>query len=298
MTTTAERITTTESHEDAFEQLAPSHPRWIANSKEAQPDPREIVSCSNGLLHLPTDSFLGHRPDFFSMASVGIDYTPDAPDPERWLSFLEELWPADRHSQRLLQEWFGLSLVQDTSYQKALFIVGPGSSGKTTIARILSALLLDDSVVCMDLPDLVSRHGMYGLIDKTTAIMEGLCLPPRGRGKKAAFRDTQSSLKKFLQILGEDPVVIERPYLRPAVVQLPTRFLVLSNVSPPGLEHADDRAWFASRVMALHLERSFKGDPLLTERLRDELPGILNWSIHGLKRLRHRGGFDDRWWAA
>jgi putative DNA primase/helicase len=39
--------------------------------------------------------------------------------------------------------------------------------------------------------------------------------------------------------------------------------------------------------------QSFYGreDPALTARLLTELPGILNWSLHGYRRLRQRGYF-------
>ena len=43
----------------------------------------------------------------------------------------------------------------------------------------------------------------------------------------------------------------------------------------------------------LVLTRSFYGreDPALTARLLTELPGILNWAVHGYRRLRQRGYF-------
>jgi putative DNA primase/helicase len=48
-----------------------------------------------------------------------------------------------------------------------------------------------------------------------------------------------------------------------------------------------------SRLIVLVLVNSFYGreDPGLTARLLNELPGILNWSLHGYRRLRQRGYF-------
>jgi len=45
------------------------------------------------------------------------------------------------------------------------------------------------------------------------------------------------------------------------------------------------------RLIVLMLTQSFYGreDPSLTARLLTELPGILNWSLHGYRRLRQRG---------
>lgn len=258
-------------------------PCWIGTARAKRPDPRELVACANGLLHLPTGEFLGKRPDYFNLTALGVDYDADAPEPVRWLRFLEDLWPDDRESHYLLQEWFGLCLVPDTSYQKALMIVGPKRSGKGTIARILNALHGEqNSVAWPSLTDLVSRFGMQGLVDKTVAIMPDLRVSGR--------LDTQQAIERFLQITGEDWVQVDRKNLPMLQAQIPVRFLLLSNL-PPRLPDAGGA--FASRVMALRLEQSFFGreDRHLTDKIATELPGILQWSIEGWKRLRERGSF-------
>lgn len=258
-------------------------PCWIGKSLDPQPPPQEIVSCANGLLHLPTMAFLGARPDYFNLTALGVAYDPNAPEPTAWLRFLDDLWPDDRDSQRLLQEWFGLCLVPDTSYQKALMIVGPKRSGKGTIARVLNALHgAQNSVAWPSLTDLVSRFGMQGLLDKTVAVMPDLRVSGR--------LDTQQAIERFLQITGEDWVQVDRKNLPMIQAQIPVRFLLLSNL-PPRLPDAGGA--FASRVMALQLESTFFGreDRFLTDRLLKELPGILRWSIEGWSRLRSRGKF-------
>jgi putative DNA primase/helicase len=56
---------------------------------------------------------------------------------------------------------------------------------------------------------------------------------------------------------------------------------------------ADASGALASRFILLTLSASFYGreDHGLTDRLLTELPGILNWSLAGLDRLRQRGHF-------
>jgi putative DNA primase/helicase len=73
--------------------------------------------------------------------SVPFDYDPNAPTPERWLTFLKELWPDDADSIKALQEFFGYVISGRTDLQKMLLLVGPTRSGKGTIARILTALI-------------------------------------------------------------------------------------------------------------------------------------------------------------
>ena len=47
--------------------------------------------------------------------------------------------------------------------------------------------------------------------------------------------------------------------------------------------------------MVLRTHKSFVGheDIRLTNRLLEELPGILNWALEGWKRLHERGRFED-----
>ncbi len=60
--------------------------------------------------------------------------------------FLKSLWPDDQQAINTLQEIFGYLITSDTKQQKIFSLVGPMRSGKGTIARILTALLGQDSV--------------------------------------------------------------------------------------------------------------------------------------------------------
>ena len=73
-------------------------------------------------------------------------------------------------------------------------------------------------------------------------------------------------------------------------MKLPTRFMFLSNEFP---RLNDASGALAGRFVILRLTQSFYGreDTSLTDRLLDELPSILNWSIEGWRRLRERGHF-------
>ena len=73
-------------------------------------------------------------------------------------------------------------------------------------------------------------------------------------------------------------------------MKLPTRFVFLTNVLP---RIPDVSGALAGRFLLLQLEQSFYGreDVTLTEKLLEELPGILLWALQGWVRLRNRGRF-------
>lgn len=259
-------------------------PCWLPNVEAAgpRPEPREIVACANGLLHIPSDRFLGKRPDYFALSASTVTYNAKARRPERWLAFLEQLWPEDDESQQLLQEWFGLTLTPDTSFQKFLLIQGPKRSGKGTIARVIDALHGKGNVAWPTMTDLTSRFGLQTMLDKALAIMPDVRISSR--------LDQGAALEVLLRITGEDTCQIDRKNLPAIQVQIPSRFMLMTNVTP---RLSDAGAAFASRALALKMEASFFGneDRHLTTKLLGEIEGILLWSLEGLRRLLERGHF-------
>ena len=70
-----------------------------------------------------------------------VRYEPNAPKPERWLSFLSELLePEDIPT---LQEYLGYCLIPSTKGQKMLLLIGKGGEGKSRIGLVMRSLLGD-----------------------------------------------------------------------------------------------------------------------------------------------------------
>jgi putative DNA primase/helicase len=256
-------------------------PAWLSQAQNGPPA-EEIAACANGLLHLPTLELLPHTPAFFTDNALDFAYQPKVPQPLRWLNFLRQLWPQDEASIGTLQEIFGLALTGDTRHQKAFLLVGPKRSGKGTIARVLRHLIGTGNTAAPTLAALGSTFGLQPLIGKRLAIISDARLG--GRADQAAIAE------RLLNISGEDVIGIDRKFLPTWTGQLQVRILILSNELP---RIADVSGALASRFIVLILTRTFYGreDHNLADRLLTELPGILNWSIAGWRRLAARGYF-------
>ena len=102
--------------------------------------------------------------------------------------------------------------------------------------------------------------------------------------------DLHAVAENLLRVTGEDDVTIPRKYLADFTAMLPTRIMVLTNEAP---RFADGSGALPSRFLVIVGTMSFYGreDPQLTAKLLAELPGILNWSLVGLRRLLDRGYF-------
>jgi len=191
------------------------------------------------------------------------------------------LWGDDLESVALLQEWMGYCLVGDTSQQKMLLLVGPKRSGKGTIGRILTRLVGAGNVAGPTTSSLAGAFGLQPLIAKSLAIVSDA----RFTGENVGV-----VVERLLCISGEDTLTVDRKFLGSITMKLPTRFMFLTNELP---RMNDASGALAGRFVILRLMHSFYGqeDPALTTKLMEELPGILLWSIDGLKRLRARGHF-------
>jgi putative DNA primase/helicase len=256
-------------------------PTWLDGTDE-RPPAAEMLALGNGLLHLPSGELYPPTPSYFGLTASEVAFDPDAPDPKHWLAFLGDLFGTDEGAITALQDWFGYVLSPDTSQQKVLFAVGPRRSGKGTIARVLTALVGRDSVANPTLASLQANFGLAPLIGKPLAFITDARLGSRS--------DQAAITERLLSISGEDALTIDRKFMPAWTGRLPTRFAIMTNELP---RISDTSGALIGRLIVLVLTRSFYGheDPALTARLLTELPGILNWSLHGYRRLRQRGYF-------
>jgi putative DNA primase/helicase len=257
-------------------------PTWLDGEDER--NPRDLIVVANGILHVPTRQLAPHDPRLFVTHGVPFAYDPDAPNPGRWLAFLQELWDEDTESIALLQEIFGYALSGDTSMQKIMLLVGPTRAGKGVIANTLTAMVGRQNFGAPTLAGLTTNFGLQDLIGKTLAVVADARLGPKANVAALAER--------LLSISGEDALTVDRKYREPWTGRLGARFLLLTNELP---RFSDASGALAKRFLVLVLQKSFYGreDPALLRKLLPELPGVLNWALDGLDRLGAQGHFTE-----
>ena len=256
-------------------------PCWT-NGTTVRLSANELISMTNGLLHIPTRTLLPHTPHFFCHHSLTFPFSAECDPPARWLGFLRELWDDDDSSIMALQEAMGYILGGDTSQQKIFLFVGPKRGGKGTIGRVLTGLLGAHNVAAPTLAGLCTNFGLSPLIGKPLGLISDARLSGRADGKVV--------VERLLSVSGEDSLTIDRKWREPSTGQLPTRFVVLTNELP---RLTDSSGALASRFVVFVLRNSFYGkeNPALTAELLIEAPAIFNWALEGLDRLNQRGYF-------
>ena len=252
-------------------------PFWREDVQGA-PAAQDILSFRNCLLDTGTLETSAHDPRLFVTHAASYDYDSKATCP-RWLKFLSEV--ADEATRNTLQEAIGYVLSNDTRQQKCFLIFGPRRSGKSTVLRILTALIGSKWVTSPSLSALGGNFGTESLLNKR------VCLISDARVSRGA----QGAVQALLGLVGEDNLSVPRKYKAAVETRLRARVVIATNELP---QLNDNSAAMAGRIVPLSFPNTFFGreDVGLTDALLEELSGIALWAIAGLQRLRARGHFD------
>jgi P4 family phage/plasmid primase-like protien len=215
--------------------------------------------------------------------ALAYAFQPDAGCPQ-WHAFLQRNLAGDPGTIALLQQWFGYLLLPDTSLQRFLLLVGEGANGKSVICAVVQALLGDRNVCTVPLEFFGQRFHLVETLGKLANIV-----PEVGELDKIA----EGALKAFVT---GDPMQFERKHKAPFTAR-PTARLVLATNNAPQFSDKSDGIW--RRVLLLKfavqipLEERIPGmDKAWWWGAAGELPGILNWALAGLFRLRQHQAFD------
>jgi len=240
---------------------------------------RRVVNVKNGLLDLDTMQLQPHSPEYLSTAQLDVLYNPAAKAP-KIAKFLQEV--AQSGDVALIEEIIGWLLWPDYHIHKAIMLVGPGRNGKGTLLRLITAFMGRKSISNVTLQDLVSdtfaKSDLYGKLANI-----GGDLPSKDLSDTAAFRN----------LTGGDDNRAQEKY-RPAFsFRNKAKMLFSANVLP---RSNDDTFAFYSRWILLEFLNRFvlddgTADPNLDEKLQtpEELSGLLNIALAGLKRLKANG---------
>jgi len=239
-----------------------------------------LLAVDNGLLDLDGGELQEHTADWFSTVCLPYAYNPDAACP-LWLAALAKNLEDDTERIELLQEFFGYALVHSTDAQRCLILIGEGGNGKSVVLAGLHALLGDENVSTVPLEDFGRRFAMAQTLGKLANIVAEV---------GELDRTAEGTLKAFVS---GDRMSFERKGKDPFTAR-PTARLVLSTNNLPRFADKSEGVWrrlclvpFNRRV---HEQERVPGmDKPEWWLQHGEVPGILNWALDGLKRLRANG---------
>jgi P4 family phage/plasmid primase-like protien len=260
-------------------------PAWLGDPDTAPQG--TVISVRNGLLVVDDEGaceLVPATPNWFDAVCIPVEYDPAATAP-KWDEFLARNLEGDAERIALLQEWFGYCLTPNTGMQKFLLMVGRGCNGKSVACGALRALLGKDNVSHVPLERFGDRFSLYGTLGKLANIV-----PEIGEIEKVA----EGQLKAYTS---GDPMPFEPKYAR-AVQAVPTARLVFATNNLPRFLDRTDGIWRRVLLLpfrvAISPEEKVPGmDQADWWAKQGQLPGMLNWALAGLKRLRRQRRFTD-----
>jgi P4 family phage/plasmid primase-like protien len=254
-------------------------PIWLEGYADSKPAASKLISLMNGIFHLEDSILLPHSLAFFTQNSLPFEYKPTSQCPT-WMKFLQSIWPDDQESIDTLQEMMGYILSGDTRQQKFFNLIGPRRSGKGTINKVLVALLGQHNTVAPELGELCDTFGLQPWLGKLLASFTDARAPERNRS---------AVVSQLLRIVGGDTITVNRKNKESWNGYLPTRIVIYSNEV---LQLTENSNALTGRMIVLKMTKSFfdNEDTDLAHKLEQELGGIFNWAMEGLKRRLARGG--------
>lgn len=242
-----------------------------------------LVGVGNGVLDLTAGELLDDSEAMTAMVTkrLGCDFNPAAKCPI-WERFIRETTGGDGGLIRFLQQSAGYSLTGEMVEQCFWFLYGSGANGKSVFSETLDALAgsyaarADDSILVASPnakpgPSLARLPGVRLLLGRETA--EGQRL------NENVVKD----------LTGGDTITAEAKYGAPFDFQPVCKLWMYGN-HKPAIRGTDQGIWRRVRLVPFTVTvPAEKRDGKLCDKLRSELPGILNWAMHGLNDWASNG---------
>jgi len=261
--------------------VARSFDEIVLPFEELDADPY-VFNCKNGTLNLRTMEFHKHRPADWITKLAPVIYHPDAKCP-RWLDCLNTWMQGDKEIIDYLQRLMGMCLTADICARIFPVFFGSGYNGKS--------VLLDTCRLLM---------GDYGW-----EAPEGLLAEKRDQGhsteiaslagrRLVTVSETKANMTlrtSLVKHMTGDQMLTAR-FMRQDNFSFPiTHKTILSTQNRPRIMETSNAIWDRLHLVAF-LYRIPKKDriPRLTEELKSEWPGILNWLLEGCKKWQEAGG--------
>ena len=251
----------------------------VRNTKEIWIDRSELnkdvnlINLRNGTYNIATGEFTAHDKKNIITNYLDIEYNPKADCP-KIKKFMSEIhYPEDILG---IQEWFGYNLYREYPFHKFIIGLGEGENGKSVELNLLSKFLGKENTVALSMLKIAEvPHQICELDGKLANIY------PDIKDKDINYMDIIKSLTCG------DAITDDRKFGHPYTFISYAKLSFSCNILPRIRE--DTRAVWR-RCQPINYPNKFEGknaDKNLLKKLTtdDELSGLFNWSIEGLKRL-------------
>lgn len=264
----------------AMVQMAQTEESIVVTPSRLDTDPF-LLNVENGTLDLRSGSLRPHSREESITKLAPVRFVPRA-QARRFRRFLNEIFSGNENIIRFMQRAIGYALTGDTREQCLFLLWGSGANGKTTFVETILTLLGDYGATTPFSTFLAKKHDGPG---NDIARLQGARFVSVPEGNRN--RGLDEALVK--RVTGQDTVAARFLYKEFTEYRPSFKAFLVTNHLPriSSTEHAIWRRLYKVRFTERITPE--KQDRSLAEKLRKELPGILNWAIEGCIAWRKHG---------
>jgi putative DNA primase/helicase len=237
----------------------------------------DYIVLENGIYWWPDDTLEPHTSALGALTKLPITHDPIVV-PHSFMEWLTQVLGDDPEMHRHMWEVLGYLLMTGNPLQKIFLLHGEGGNGKGTLLRVLRALLGRENYSSVSMHQLVddrfATSGLYGKIANISGDLSSRFLSDPQVLKEITGGDSISASRKFGQsfefVPYAVPIFASNEYFRTS----------------------DSSIGWRRRWEVIEFSRKVDGLTGFDEQLLlDDLPGIFNVAMEGLRRLMARGKF-------
>lgn len=229
------------------------------------------MNFQNGVFYLKTGQFVEHTPDNSLFTSIlDYKYSPEADCPI-FKKFINDTACNDEELILDFQEMMGYCLSNRTDAEKAFWLYGSGSNGKSVLGSVIHSLVGKEQTAAISLDSINDKFALSEFIDKKVNI--------------AAENENLSNSERLKSLISCDRINLPVKYKPDWTGVLFTKHIFLMNSLPvtPDVTHG-----FMRKILIIPFNNSVKAEDMdrdLVKKLKKELSGIFNWAYQGYVRL-------------
>jgi P4 family phage/plasmid primase-like protien len=249
--------------------------------REKMDQPLVLLNFKNGIVNMLTGELMPHDKRYTFQFEIPVEYN-DKAECILWKKFIEDTLYQD--DVPFIQEVCGYLLHRRYTWALLVILLGHGRNGKTTFLNILSKLLGEQNTEHIPLQTIAHERFAKAKLYQKHA---NLCSELGAR----EIKDT-GTLK---QLTGEDMIFARELYQNGFNFRNFAKLIFSCNLLP---EIGDKTLAMNERLAVVEFPNTFERgspecDPDIYDKLTtpEEMSGILNWMIEGLKRLMQNKKF-------
>lgn len=230
----------------------------------------EITKTSQKLRPFSVDDFLTYQLPF--------DFDEDAGCP-LFQTYLDRVLP-EKELQDILAEYFGYVFTKGLKMEKALLLYGSGANGKSVLFDVMNALLGRENISNFSLSNLLEEHNRALIAHKLL-----------NYGSEINATKTKD---EFKNLVSTEPIQARLKYGNSFLMENYAKLCFNCNELPKDVDYTN--AYFRRLLIVpfrVTIPEAEQDKTLANKIISNELPGIFNWILAGLKRLLTDEKFTD-----